>query len=48
MVSKRKRLQRKQFGMAFALKRTKTEQLKGRDKTMVRKKTVYRQEVNSE
>jgi len=48
MVSKRKRLQRKQFGMAFALKRTKTEQLKGRDKTMLQKKTEYWQEVKSE
>ncbi len=48
MRGKSKRLQRKQLDMLFALGRVQTEQMKGRDKTMLQKKTKYRQEVNSE
>lgn len=48
MVGKRQRQQRKQFNTVFVLERTKTEQMKGRNKTMLQKKTEYRQEVNSE
>ena len=47
MTGKRKRLQRKQFGIAFALEWA-TEQMKGRDKTMLQKKTEYWQEVKGE
>lgn len=48
MVCKRKRRQRKQLGTVFALGKAKAEQMKGRDKTMLHKKTEYWQEVNSE
>ena len=48
MVGKRIRQQRKHFNIVFALERAKTEQMKGRDKTMLQKKTEYQQEVNSE
>lgn len=48
MEVKRKRLQRKHFNKLFVLGRAKTEQTKGRDKTMLQKKTEYWQEVNSE
>ena len=47
MVGKRKR-QRKHFNKVFVLGRAKTEQMKGRDKTMLQKKTEYWQEVKSE
>ena len=47
MVGKRKRQQRKQLSMVLALGGAKTEQVKGRDKTMLQKKTEYWQEVNS-
>ncbi|MBQ3202650.1 MAG: hypothetical protein IJB36_03305 [Clostridia bacterium] len=48
MLGKRKRQQRKHFNIVFALEKAKTEQMKGRDKTMLQKKTEYRQEVKSE
>ena len=48
MLGNRKRQQRKQFSMALALGKVQTEQMKGRDKTMLQKKTKYRQEVKSE
>jgi len=48
MAGKRKRLQRKQLDILFALGKVQTEQMKGRDKTMSQKKTEYRQEVKSE
>lgn len=48
MVGKRQWQQRKQFSTVFVLERAKTEQLKGRDKTMLQKKTEYQQEVKSE
>ena len=48
MTGKRKRLQRKQLITVFVLGKVQTEQLKGRDKTMLQKKTEYWQEVNSE
>ena len=41
MLGKRKRRQRKQLSMVLALGRTKTEQMKGRDKTMLQKKTEH-------
>lgn len=47
MAGKRKR-QRKHFKAVFALGGLKTEQMKGRDRAMVQKKTEYWQEVNSE
>ena len=48
MLVKRKRLQHRHINTVFALGKAKTEQMKGRDKTMLQKKTKYRQEVNSE
>lgn len=48
MVGKRKRQQRKKFRTAFALNKAKTEQMKGRDRTMLQKRSEYWQEVNSE
>ena len=48
MTGKRKRQQRKQYSLVFALGKVQTEQMKGRDKTMLQKKTEYWQEVNSE
>ena len=48
MFSKRKRQQRNCLYMVFALEKMKTEQMKGRDKTMLQKKTEYWQEVISE
>ena len=42
-----KMLQRKQFSTMFALGKVQTEQMKGRDKTMLQKKAEYWQEVNS-
>ena len=48
MVGKRQRQQRKQLSMVLALGGAKIEQVKGRDKTMLQKKTKYRQEVKSE
>ena len=48
MAGKRKRLQRKQISTWLALGKVQTEQMKGRDKTMLQKKTEYWQEVNSE
>ena len=48
MTGKRKRQQRKQFGTKLVLGKVQTEQMKGRDKTMLQKKTEYWQEVNSE
>ena len=47
MVGKRKK-QCKHFKTVFALGKLKTEQMKGRDKTMLQKKTEYWQEANSE
>ena len=48
MVGKMKRQQRKQLGTVFALGKVQTEQMKGRDKTMLHKKTEYWQEVKGE
>lgn len=48
MKVKRKRQQRKQLSTVLTLGRAKTEQMKGRDKTMLQKKAEYCQEVNSE
>lgn len=48
MEGKRIRQQRKHFNVGFALSKVQTEQMKGRDKTMLQKKTKYRQEVKSE
>lgn len=48
MSGNRNMLQRKQFSTVFALSKVQTEQMKGRDKTMLQKKTEYQQEVNSE
>ena len=48
MLGKRKRLQRKQLSTRLMLGKVETEQTKGRDKTMLQKKTEYRQEVKSE
>lgn len=48
MTSKRKRQKHKNFGTSLVLGKVQTGQLKGRDKTMLQKKTEYRQEVNSE
>ena len=48
MTGKRKRQQRKYINKWFALGKVQTEQMKGRDKTMLQKKTEYQQEVNSE
>ena len=48
MAGKRKRNQRNCLFVVFALVKVKTEQMKGRDKTMLQKKTEYWQEVNSE
>lgn len=48
MTSKRKRLQRKQFSTWLVLGQAQTERMKGRDKTMLQKKTEYWQEVSSE
>ncbi len=48
MVGKRQRQQRKQFNTVFVLERAKTEQVKGRDKTMLQKKTEYWHEVSDE
>ncbi len=47
MLDKRKR-QRKHFNTMLALGKAKAEQMKGRDKAMLQKKTEYWQEVNSE
>ena len=48
MVGKRRWQKRKQFSTELALGRAKAEQVKGRDKTMLQKKTEYWQEVRSE
>ena len=48
MTGKRNRLQRKQLNMVFALGKVQTEQMKGRDKSMLPKKIEYWQEVISE
>ena len=48
MEGKRKRLQCKHFSKGLVLDKVQTEQMKGRDKTMLEKKTEYWQEVNSE
>ena len=47
MQGKRKRSQRRHFSKGLALGKVRTEQMKGRDKTMLQKKTEYWQEVNS-
>ena len=47
MTGKRKRLQHKQLSKRLALDKVQTEHMKGRDKTMLQKKTEYQQEVNS-
>lgn len=48
MEVKRKRRQRKQLDILFASGKVQTKQMKGRDKTMLQKKTEHRQEVRSE
>ncbi|MBQ8000997.1 MAG: hypothetical protein IJ298_07365 [Ruminococcus sp.] len=48
MTSERKWQQCKQFSARLALEMVKTEQKKGRDKTMLQEKTEYWQEVNNE
>ena len=48
MVGKRKKQQHKQFGTVLVSDKVQTEQMKGRDKTMLQKKTEYWQEVKSE
>ncbi len=48
MEGKRQRQRRKQFNVGFASGRAKIEQMKGRDKTMLQKKTEYWQEVKGE
>ena len=48
MLGKRKRQQRKQFNVGFALSKVQTEQMKGRDKTMLQNKTENWQEGKSE
>ena len=48
MLGKRKRLQRKQYSVKLMLGKVQTERMKGRDKTMLQKKTEYRREVNGE
>lgn len=48
MVGERKRQRRKQFNVGLASGKVQTEQMKGRDKTMLQKKIEYRQEVKSE
>ena len=48
MTGNRKRQQRNQLCMVFAFGKVQTEQMKGRDKTMLQKKTEYWQEVKSE
>lgn len=48
MIGKRKGQQRNYLNTVFALGSAKTEQMKGRDKTMLQKETEYWQEVNNE
>ena len=48
MTSKRKRQKHKNFGTSLVLGKVQTEQMKGRDKTMLQKNNKYWQEVNSE
>lgn len=48
MLGKRKRRRCKQLSTGLVLGKVQTEQLKGRDKTMLQKKTEYWQEVKSE
>ncbi len=48
MTGKRKKQQCKQFSTRLALVKVQTEQMRGRDRTMLQKKTKYWQEVNSE
>ena len=48
MKVKRKRQQRNYLNTGFVLAKAKTVQMKGRDKTMLQKKTEYWQEVNGE
>ena len=48
MAGKRKRQKHKHFGTRLVLSKVQTEQKKGRDKTMLQKKTEYWQEVNDE
>ena len=48
MKVKRKRQPRKHLKTVFALGKVQTEQLKGRDKTMLQKETEYRQAVSGE
>ncbi len=45
MLGKRKRQQRKQYSVRLVLGKVQTEETKGCDKTMLQKKTVYRQKV---
>ena len=47
MIGKRKMHQRKQLSTGLVLSEVQTEQMKGRDKTMLQKKTEYWQEVKS-
>ena len=48
MTGKRKRQQRKQFSKGLVASKVQTEQMKGRDKTMLQKKTEYWREVKIE
>ncbi len=48
MISKRKRPRHNHFKAVFVLGMEKTEQMKGRDKTMLQKGIEYWQEVNGE
>ena len=48
MTGNRKRQKHKNFGTSLVLGKVQTERMKGRDKTMLQKKTEYWQEVNSE
>ncbi len=48
MTGKRKMQKHKRFSMDLVSSKVQTEQMKGRDKTMLQKKTKYRQEVKSE
>ena len=48
MTSKRKRQKHKNFGTNLVLGKVQTEQMKGRDRSMLQKKNEHQQEVNSE
>lgn len=48
MLGKRNRLQHRHINMVFALGKVQTERMKWPDKSMLKKKTEYWQEVSSE